>query len=187
MNGPSRRRISEIAEKLGVSVDFLLSEDLSSPVNAPNIISDADLKGSGLSNVPQGKLRWVPVVSFARAGQDGFDYEDLGSHFDEWAPTASTDANAFALRVEGDSMERKYSAGDILVVNPNEEPRNGDLVVARLEKSGGVLFKLYHQVGPNRIRLTSYNLELYPPLEFNREEFRFIYPIVNVLGSPRGR
>jgi phage repressor protein C with HTH and peptisase S24 domain len=133
------------------------------------------------------KLRLVPVVSFARAGQDGFSYDDLGTHFDELVPTTSTDPNAFALRVEGDSMESKYSPGDILVVNPNEEPRNGDLVVARLQESGGVLFKRYHQVSPERVKLTSYNKDLYPPLEYNRSEFRFIYPIVNVLSNPRGR
>lgn len=190
-NPPSRRRITDIAAKLGVSFEFLVGEEPPTPpeLRPPElralVLNDAMI-GSEVS-VPSKSLRMVPVVSFARAGQNGFDYEDLGTHFDDWVPTTSNDPNAFALRVEGDSMESRYSPGDILVVTPNEEPRNGDLVVARLEKTGGVLFKLYHQTSGDRVRLTSYNKDLYPPLEFARSEFRFIYPIVNVMSNPRGR
>lgn len=126
--------------------------------------------------------RRVPVVSFTRAGAESFTYDDLANQIDETVQTECRDANCFALFVEGDSMEPSIKAGDIAVVAPNDSPRNGDTVVARLSKTGGVLLKVYHQVGARgeRVRLTSYNSAVYPPLEYDRGEFRFIYPVVEL-------
>jgi len=46
---------------------------------------------------------------------------------------------------------------------PNVEAQNGDLVVAKM-LDGAVYFKHFHRIGEgNRIRLSSYNKELYPP------------------------
>ena len=41
-------------------------------------------------------------------------------------------------------MEPKYSAGDIAILMPNVEPRNGCLVVCKL-KNEGVFFKLFYE------------------------------------------
>ena len=48
----------------------------------------------------------------------------------------------FALRIEGDSMEPDFKAGDIIIVDPEVEPTPGEFVVAR---NGGAqaTFKKY--------------------------------------------
>lgn len=137
-----------------------------------------DFKGTGFRLDSPPVARLVPVVSFARAGEDGFDYEDLANQIDDRVETTCRHPNCFALIVDNDSMEPKYPAGEILVIEPHGELRNGDLVVARLRESGGVLFKRFHWADPKltRVRLTSYN-EIYPALEYPFEDFRFIHPV----------
>lgn len=45
----------------------------------------------------------------------------------------------FALRVEGDCMNRRYPEGCHIMVDPNMEPRNGSAVVAEFEDGHSVL------------------------------------------------
>src|ERR1051326_7911476 len=69
--------------------------------------------------------RRSPVVSWAAAGQ-ARAYEDLANQIEETVETDCRDANAFAIIIEGDSMEPKFYAGDRVVFMPNSEARNGD-------------------------------------------------------------
>ncbi len=130
----------------------------------------------GLSMTPQPvSARRVPIVSWATAG-DAKDHQDLATQIDEYVETNSKDSNAFAVIIEGDSMENKFYAGDRVVFAPNLEPRNGDAVLAKLA-DGRVFFKWYHRTGPEgtKIKLSSENPN-YGPMEFAREEIQFIYP-----------
>ena len=130
----------------------------------------------GLSNTPPPmSARRVPIVSWAAAGT-AKDYQDLANQIDEMVETNSRDMNAFAVIIEGDSMENKFYAGDRVVFAPNLEPRNGDAVLAKLT-DGRVFFKWYHRTGPEgiRIKLSSEN-QNYAPMEFAKEELQFIYP-----------
>jgi SOS-response transcriptional repressor LexA len=119
--------------------------------------------------------RRVPIVSWATAGE-AKDYQDLASQIDEYVETNSKDPNAFAVIIEGDSMENKFFAGDRVVFAPNLEPRNGDAVLAKLT-DGRVFFKWFHRTGHEgmKIKLSSENPN-YNPMEFTREELQFIYP-----------
>lgn len=121
------------------------------------------------------KCRQIPVVSWAAAGEAS-DYEDLATQIDETVGTHVTDPNAFVVIVEGDSMEPEIKAGDRVVVAPNLEPRNGDIVLVKL-KDGRVMLKKFHRTGTNggTIRLLSDYLN-YETLEFSVEQVRWIYP-----------
>jgi SOS-response transcriptional repressor LexA len=132
-------------------------------------------RGSGSRLVPEVPARRAPVVSWAAAGQ-ARAYEDLANQLEEMVETDCRDQNAFAIIIEGDSMEPKFMAGDRVVFTPNSEPRNGDAVVAKLQ-DGRVLFKYYYRTGPEggRVKMVSEN-QNYGPLEFDRSEFFFIYP-----------
>lgn len=125
-------------------------------------------------------FRKVPVVSWAKAGEAS-NYDDLCNQIEEMVETDCRDPNSFALIIEGDSMEPEFHAGDIVVFAPNSEPRNGDLVVARLTESGGVFFKRFRRAGPEgqMIRLESINPN-YKTLEIPANSFRFIYPAVGM-------
>jgi SOS-response transcriptional repressor LexA len=132
--------------------------------------------GSNVSPWPaEPAAKRVPVVSWAAAGA-ARAYEDLANQIEEQVESDCKDSNAFAIILEGDSMETKFYAGDRVVFAPNYEPRNGDAVVAKLT-DGRVFFKYYYRTGHEgaRVKLASENPN-YGPLEFDRAEFVFIYP-----------
>jgi SOS-response transcriptional repressor LexA len=191
------------ADLLGISQPFLsqvLSGKRSVDSSTEQMMRFAMTKvrqGSLLSNAQIVSLesegfRRVPVISMAKAGK-ATDYEDMMDFIEEYSLTQTKDPNAFALIVEGDSMEKSYLAGDFIVCSPNAVPRNGKPVVARLRdgaatapNTGGVLFKRDQQKGPNGeiIRLESDNPN-YEPLEFKKEDFWFIYPVVTMTRKER--
>lgn len=129
--------------------------------------------------------REVRLVSWASAGA-AKGYTDMADYLDEQVPTECKDKNAFAVIVDGDSMEPVASAGDRIVVAPNMEAQSGDLVIARGRKGHEVYFKKYLRHGSkgDNVRLVSFDPE-YPPLEFDRSDFRFIYPVVNLVRAFR--
>jgi SOS-response transcriptional repressor LexA len=171
------RLLRDVSDTLGVEPDWLLTG------KGPK--ESSGTKSSPAGNVRVEKLstpyREVPVVSWATAGA-ARDYRDLADFLDEKVVTECKDPNAFAVIVDGDSMEPAVCAGDRVVVSPNTEAQGGDLVIARMRKDHGVYFKKFLRYGPRaeKVRLTSLNPE-YPPLEFELSDFRFIYPVVNLV------
>lgn len=166
-NIPSPTKLGVLAAKLGVSIDYLLGHG-----------NEATPHGPGARRAASPDIREVPIVSWAQAG-DLVAYTDLDAAWHEFTATTCRDENGFAVIISGDSMEPKYSAGDIAIVMPNVEPRNGCLVVCKL-KNEGVFFKLFHQSSDSKkFRLSSYN-PVYPVMECRRDDFVWIYPVYQV-------
>jgi SOS-response transcriptional repressor LexA len=117
------------------------------------------------------KLRYIPVVSWAQAGQST-SFEEIPKDWQKTVATDIKDKDSFAVEIVGDSMEPHYRSGEIAILLPNSEPRNGDLVVAKL-KDDGVCFKIYHCKGTSQIILTSYH-PAYPPQEHSAGNFHWI-------------
>lgn len=166
-NMPTPVKLGELAKKLGVTIDYLLGNESTPPHMAKKA-----------SQRPVMHIREVPIVAWAQAG--GLKaYTDLDPSWHEYTATTCRDENCFAVTIEGDSMEPKYSSGDIAILMPNVEPRNGCLVVSKL-KNEGVFFKLFHQSGDGKVfRLTSYN-SVYPVMECRKDDFIWIYPVYQV-------
>ena len=170
-NLPSPKKLGVLAEKLEVTIDYLLGHKSGTGVyRSPRAASSG--------GQVQTEIRQVPIVAWAQAGEL-VAYTDLEAPWNEYTATSCRDENCFAVTIEGDSMEPKYSAGDIAILMPNVEPRNGCLVVCKL-KNEGVFFKLFHQTGEGKIfRLSSYN-SVYPVMECRKEDFIWVYPVYQV-------
>lgn len=186
-NNPSNRTLGKIADKLGVSIPYLLgdADEISGNLLAQETPAYRTHQNVSVPGKTELLMRKVPVISWAHAGDAG-NYYDVEHFLQEEIPTDCRDPHAYGLIVEGDSMEPAYRAGDRLVVSPSEEVMNGDVVIARLEETDEVLFKLYHLNGRGIVRLSSYN-PIYPELEFKREDFRFIQPVLGMYRRPRAR
>jgi SOS-response transcriptional repressor LexA len=143
-------------------------------ISAPALWDQAR-RANASTIISEAPSRRAPVVSWAAAGE-ARAYEDLANQIEERVETDCKDPNAFAIIIEGDSMETKFYAGDRVVFAPNSIPRNGDPVVAKLT-DGRVFFKYFYTTGPEgaRVKLVSEN-QNYAPMEFDRSEFAFIYP-----------
>jgi phage repressor protein C with HTH and peptisase S24 domain len=66
------------------------------------------------------------------------------------------DLNAYALEISGDSMQPVYRQGDIIIVSPNANIRQGDRVVVRT-KRGEVMAKILQRQTSELIELASFN------------------------------
>jgi len=119
-------------------------------------------------------LRRIPVISWAQAGQP-IDFEQMAAESDEGIPTDVANEHAFGVRLRGDSMEPKFSEGDIAILLPGIAATNGEIVVANI-KDQGALCKIMHvQLDKKLVKLSSYN-PAYPPTEYHRDEFQLDLP-----------
>jgi phage repressor protein C with HTH and peptisase S24 domain len=121
----------------------------------------------------------IPLIGMAQAGGNGF-FDDggypAGAGWDQVEMPATTDANAYALSISGDSMEPVYREGDIVVVSPAAPVRVGDRVVA-CAMDGAVMAKLLTRRTATRIELTSLN-PAHPELRFGTEEITWMHRII---------
>lgn len=135
-SAPNRRRAPKVAKILGIPLAAL-----SDPMLANVAIVTDEAQSGGR----------VPLIDWVNAGRgaevvasqplkNAHEYVDVQS---------SVSADAFALRVQGHSMEPDFRDGDVIVVDPHRSPVNNDYVVVELlpegtaEGCGDVTFKQY--------------------------------------------
>ena len=117
--------------------------------------------------------RMIRVIGWAHAGEAA-SYEEIPGDWQRTVPTECQDPDAFAVQLEGDSMEPKFTDGDVLVVQPNEQPYSGCYVVARFADDG-VIFRRMEMSG-GKIVLKPLN-DGWPATSHMMEEFSWIYPV----------
>ena len=135
----SSKRLPDIARACGVRTDWLT-------------LGQGDMiEGSGIANVEEvgGSYgtRTAPVISWVQAGEwsEAVDLHEPG-YGDGYEPVPdNAGPSVFWLRVVGDSMTAPSGAsipeGHLILVDPDREPMNGSLVVAKLDESQEVTFK----------------------------------------------
>lgn len=167
------------AEKLSKALG-LDKADLMGGSESAVMIDETGLSGPygaiPMIDLPGRKAQYVPRLSYTQAGAMHEWSDDLYSYEGPLVMDLSKNQRAFALTVRGDSMVPEIREGDEAIVLWGEEPNNGDIVVA-CTTSNEILCKLYSaQERGQRIILSSYN-PAHPPIEFAREELRWIYPV----------
>lgn len=123
---------------------------------------------SNIEDAPDIKGR-IPLISWVQAGMwnESVDVYEPG-YAERWLPILKTNSDhTFALRVVGDSMTsrfgKSYPDGCIIFVDPdNRTPSNGDRIVAKLEGSDEVTFKVFTQ-DAGRVWLRPLN-DMHPPI-----------------------
>lgn len=154
---PDRDALIKMASYFDVSVDYLIGN---SPVKKE--------KKKGVQ---------VPVLGDVRAGypmeavENIIDYEEIDEE-------TARRGEFFALRIKGDSMEPKFSEGDVVIVRKQETADSGDIVVALVNGDSATIKKLKrHQ---NGITLMPTN-PTYEPMYYSNEEIMELP--VNILGK----
>ena len=143
---PDRDTLIKMASYFDVSVDYLIGN---SPVKKE--------KKKGVQ---------IPVLGEVRAGypmeavENIIDYEEIDEE-------TARRGEFFALRIKGDSMEPKFSEGDVVIVRKQETADSGDIVVALVNGDSATIKKLKrHQ---NGITLVPSNAA-YEPMYYSNEE-----------------
>jgi phage repressor protein C with HTH and peptisase S24 domain len=103
----------------------------------------------------------VPLIGFAQAG-DGGHFDDsgfpVGRGWDEIELPHVTDEQAYALKIQGESMKPTYRPGDVIIVSPSSPIRKGDRIVVRT-RDGEVMVKELRRRTSKTIELKSLNAE----------------------------
>lgn len=148
-SGLSKGRISQL---LDPSVPFgeRAARELERKLNLPERWLD-QYEPSNVEPAPEVR-GGVPLISWIQAGE----WNEASDPFhpgeaEAWIPSIKPHSDrAFALRVRGDSMTtshgKTYPEGCIIIVEPERRsPVNGERIVAKLEGSNEVTFKVYKE------------------------------------------
>jgi SOS-response transcriptional repressor LexA len=145
----------------------------------PLTLNDRVAKPYGLG------LRNLPILSWAQAGQ-ATDFEQIPAEWDDTVASDVPDPQAFGVRLRGDSMEPKFSDGDIAILLPSTPAKNGDVVVANIKEQGALCKLMHVQLDKHLITLTSYN-PAYPPMQYHRDAFHWMFTVATVVKNLQKR
>jgi phage repressor protein C with HTH and peptisase S24 domain len=136
---PSTESVSKVLTATGASLDDflrLIEVRVGPPRTTVPLV--------GMTQAGSGRLFTDEGMPTGGPGWEEIDFPDLGED------------RAFALEVQGDSMEPLYRDGDVLIVSPTASIRKGDRIVVRLE-AGEVLAKELKRKTARTIELASLN------------------------------
>ena len=166
-NTPSVEKVRIIAERLNVTIDELMGMPSIPRITNQYVyesLRNAKESIAPLSSIPHRHL--IPVLGRVSAGfpieaeQEILDWEEIS---DSMAATGEF----FALKIQGDSMEPKFSHGDTVIIKQQQTAEDGDFVIAIVNGNEGVCKKLKKY--KDGIALVSLN-PAYSPMYFSKEE-----------------
>lgn len=138
----------KIASFYSVSVDYLIGRD-----NNDNTISNKQKHLIPvLGDVPAG----IPIDAVTNI----IDYEEISEEM-------ARAGDHFALRIRGDSMEPKFSEGDVVIVRKQEAVDNGQVAVVMVNGNDATVKKFYKT--PAGVMLVGNN-PTFTPLNYTPEQ-----------------
>ena len=150
-----RDKIANLSKILKVSPAVFINDsidDYNEAVNLPVMSKPKGVK--------------IPVLGYVRAGipisavEEILDYEEISEEM-------SRQGKFFALKIKGDSMEPKFSEGDVVIVQQQSTVENGDIAVVLVNGDDATVKKFYRS--NSGIKLISIN-PAYDPFFFTPDE-----------------
>lgn len=122
-----------------------------------------------------------PILGEVAAGNPLVIYPDAIDSI-ELPTIARMPKDSFLLRIKGDSLKDAYIfSGDIVIVNPNIPPKNGQIVAAVLDDTA-VVKRFYKK--RNEIELISENPEFKPiVIDKKYQHFRIVGIVIGIYRS----
>jgi len=103
----------------------------------------------------------LPILGFIAAGKPIEPYTDPNASFSVSPAMVSGKKRSFVLQVRGDSMvEEGILDGDFVIIEEDQEVKNGDIVVALLENGLATLKRFFKEA--TRVRLEPANSSMSP-------------------------
>ena len=156
--------VREIGERVGLSSSSTIHAHLKALERRGLISRDPTkpraMRASGAPSPQNPDVVVLPILGKVAAGVPITAQENVEGEFVLAAGFAPRSADAFMLRVQGDSMvEAAILDGDLIVVRPQRTADNGEIVVAMLDGEATVK-RFYREAG--RIRLQPENPAMEP-------------------------
>lgn len=183
---------TEAAEKAGIKQQSWASIEDGKTLKPRNIISmgfvlECDpgwlLTGDNIQPISEVNTRKIPLISYVQAGNlaECIPTSDCDGSFEYVLTDQDLSCHAFALRIEGDSMEPDFKTGDVVIVDPEIEPHPGEFIVAA-NGNQEATFKKYRPThttinGTQHFELVPLNDD-YPVLDSEKTDIRIIGTMV---------
>ena len=134
------------------------------------IDEESDRRPMPLNATPvRGTSAMVPLRVLGHTHAGSTMDEDESSYEVEFPEgVVSRHPRCFALKVDGDCMNRRYPDGCHILVDPSMEPRNGSAVVAEFEDGRSVL-RVYMR-GSSTLMLTADSFSEYPDITVTQDD-----------------
>jgi phage repressor protein C with HTH and peptisase S24 domain len=177
------RAAINMERKIGLEPGTLSRPPLDAPAAGLTALQQ-NVQGDPIS-LREGK---VPVVGMAKLGAQGyFDAIDYPvGQGDGFVLISSSDPNAYALRVVGDSMEPRIRNGEYVLIEPNRNYCAGDEVLVQV-LDGVVtqsMIKVFMYERDGYVRLLSVN-DQHPPMTIEKLRILKIHPVGAILKPSR--
>lgn len=113
-------------------------------LNSDGTIEDFD---QNVNSVALRKTYSYPLLSNIQAGTwtDCYDYAD-STGYEYLESEIDAGESAFFLKISGQSMEPKFSEGDLVLIDTRKKPHPGDFIAA-VNGTGEATFKQYKELG----------------------------------------
>ncbi len=124
------------------------------------------------------RLIEIPLLSTVPAGKPNLVFHP--DYIEKYITVDDVkDPNAFALKVEGNSMSPRIEDGDVIVVSPKKEVRNGDICVVRVNDEDTVK-KVNFEDGYVHLIPLNHGFE---PVTVRKKDVTFIWRVIKVVKS----
>lgn len=129
---------------------------------------------------PDELSRQIPVIAWAHAGFDATadDFLQPGDALEWVAFDGHCSRYTYALYVRGESMWPEYMDGDLVIIDPEVPPRQGDDVIVRNAQTDEVTLKRFVDEGSARY-LKALNRDYPEPIRIVTENDRFCGVVVD--------
>lgn len=144
---PNPDIINQFADLFDVSVDYLLGRD--------------DVETKDVFKVPV--LGSVPCGEPFIADEEILDWEEIN-------PKLRGTGEFFGLRLRGNSMEPRFTEGDVVIVRKQSDIESGEVAIVRV--NGDEATMKIVQKSPQGITLVATNPSVYPPHFYTNEQIQ---------------
>jgi len=154
---PGHETTSKIADFFGVTIDFLLGDDVQYKATQP----ESSLEEKGLKRGIK-----IPVLGRVTAGFPAYACEEI-LDYEEITQEMAATGEFFALQIRGDSMEPRFIEGDVVIIKSQPDVENGEIAIILVNGDDATIKKVSkHRDG---ISLIPFN-PVYSPIFYSKQE-----------------
>ena len=157
-------RSEDFAKALSISTEYLLGFDKSEQHEQPQ-----------LETLP---VKKIPVVSKVSAGLPIYSEENLIDYIYFATNKLNSDKEEFGLKVSGDSMDKIFQDGDIVVVEKDSVVENGQLGVVMINGYNATVKRIRYNGDQIILIPESNNSSHYPQVYGKDDEVKIIGRVV---------
>lgn len=173
------KNITGVADALLTSVEWL-DTGKGNPDDRNATISAGDVINIAPASIG---VHRIPIINYVQAGcwTESAECRELDGSIKYITTDLDVGGKTFAVEIKGDSMFPEFAEGDVVMIDPDEQPHPGDFVVAKNGEHEATFKKYkprgYNDAGQEWFELVPLN-DNYPPMRSDVCQIKIIGTMV---------